>query len=236
MAVIKPSALISDIKGRINGSVFQKGTAGITMRTQTGVINRNTPNQRLIKNEIAVLAGAWQDLTDRNRENWEAYSVYRKQPTKKFSDRFMNGHALFVHTNLYRRIYSTTNALIGETILETPFYTDRPEQIEALSMTNHSHTSFVTTNRVLAAATELIIAYVSFPGSSSANWIRRKTRMINFTSVNGSEQDLAEDIYVKYGQLPQAGRYVNIKLMIMDKATGVLSYLTEKKVIVIQGV
>src|SRR3972149_2337274 len=111
MARIQTSALISNISGKINGSVFQRNQGGLIMRNQSGKINSNTLRSNSQKVGLADIQGNWQLLTDGQRLLWQTYAIYLNKKQKKNPTLNINGQQLFININAIRYALSSDNAL-----------------------------------------------------------------------------------------------------------------------------
>lgn len=89
MANIKYGAIITEIKGKVGGSVFQSNKAGFTMKNKNrggtrtgGIFKGDFPTQRLF---FSSAIKNWSQITDANRASWSAL-VGTWQFYNKFGD------------------------------------------------------------------------------------------------------------------------------------------------------
>lgn len=108
MAKIKTSALISDIRNKLNGSTFQGSRTGLVLRTNAITTRGATAPQLVRRGTTARLAAMWAELTEEQRKMWAARAeTYTRENT--FGDRTKyNGYSLFVRSNFYRRMMELT--------------------------------------------------------------------------------------------------------------------------------
>lgn len=85
MAKIKYSALVSDMRGKLNGSVMSKNRSGSYVRNKVTPLNPQTPAQLLIRGIFSEITKGWSQLTDVQRQSWEN-SVEAFQGTNIFGD------------------------------------------------------------------------------------------------------------------------------------------------------
>lgn len=75
MAIFTPSALIDEIKGRINGDVFQMWKGLIVRRRGTFPRNPRSSIQQKSRGYLAELAGDYDGLTDGQKVGWCNYAT-----------------------------------------------------------------------------------------------------------------------------------------------------------------
>jgi hypothetical protein len=99
MPKIKLSALISDIKGKSNGSVFSKNKSGVYFRNNPSGGGKKSAKWDRQKSILGSLASQWKDLSTAQKEAWnDAVTSY--QTTNAFGDiRIPSGYELFMRLN-----------------------------------------------------------------------------------------------------------------------------------------
>lgn len=104
MAKIKTSAIVSDIRNKLNGSTFQGSRTGLVLRTNAITTRGATAPQLVRRGTTARLAAMWAELTEEQRRMWAARAeTYTRENT--FGDRTkFNGYSLFVRSNFYRQM------------------------------------------------------------------------------------------------------------------------------------
>jgi hypothetical protein len=113
MAKVKFSALMSDLRGKVNGSVFQKGRFGMILRTKTSPVQRNTPEQSQAKMLLTEYAQKWRTLDPDVMKAWNA-AVEDFKTTDVFGDSMVpTGLNLYVQLNV-------NLSLIGQAELTKP--------------------------------------------------------------------------------------------------------------------
>lgn len=97
---IKLSALISDARGKLNGSYISRDNSGHVLRNK--MRPTGTASIAQVRNRIAFqyIARRWDAITEQCRNEWRAYAL--TQPYKNiFGDtRYLSGIAMFIKTNL----------------------------------------------------------------------------------------------------------------------------------------
>lgn len=100
MASVQYGSIITEIKGKLQGQVFQGGNVGNILRNK-GYISGNGVNRRNIQNnKLAAITAAWKTLTDAERLTWDAL-----KPSWIFYNKFGasyqgNGFQIYTACNL----------------------------------------------------------------------------------------------------------------------------------------
>lgn len=99
MPKIKLSGLISDIKGKANGSVFARNSGGLYYRNNPSGGGQKTNTWALAKAKLSSLSGKWRHLTQDQRIAWNN-AVSNFSTVGAFGDeRIPSGYELFMRLN-----------------------------------------------------------------------------------------------------------------------------------------
>lgn len=102
MATIKFSALVNDMRGKLNGSVFSATKAGNVLRNRAVATIHNSIRWTNHKSRFAPVVQAWRSLSKEEQEAWDdsALSVIRQN---KVGDTYtLTGYNYFTSVNLLR--------------------------------------------------------------------------------------------------------------------------------------
>lgn len=114
MARIKYSALVSDMRNKLNGSVLSKNRAGSYVRNKTTPVNPQTQFQQLQRQRLGALSTQWGSITQPQRQSWIA-STSSFPYTDIFGDKKeLDGKSLFIKLN------SNLSNIGSPTILQAP--------------------------------------------------------------------------------------------------------------------
>lgn len=99
MSKIKYSALVSDVRNKLNGSVMSKNRYGNYIRNKTTPVNPQTTAQQNARAQLASNSQAWAGLSQAQRQAWS--SLAAELPfTDIFGDsKILAGNALFNKLN-----------------------------------------------------------------------------------------------------------------------------------------
>lgn len=99
MPKIKLSSLISDIKGKANGSVFARNSGGLYFRNNPSGGGKKSSKWSAVKSKFSSLAGKWRALSPQQRQSWNE-SVNNFNTVNAFGDaRIPSGYELFIRMN-----------------------------------------------------------------------------------------------------------------------------------------
>lgn len=99
MAKILTTAIVADIRNKLNGSVFSKNKGGAYIRTKVTPVNPQSVAQQNVRNHLSTNSQAWRGLTEAQRQGWN-----NAAPNFPYTDIFGNikqlsGFQLYVKLN-----------------------------------------------------------------------------------------------------------------------------------------
>lgn len=195
MAKIKFSALVSDLRGKLNGSVFSKNRSGNYIRNKVTPVNPQTAAQSRVRSMFGKISQAWRSLSDAQRASWNN-SVQKFAETDIFGDmRNPSGKALFqkLNQNLLLVGQSMLNSCpspadVGSFSIESVVFN---EEQGGLTLTTVSDGSLLT---YTVEATP--------PLSSGQTFAKNSFRRIGvYSSTGDTPIQLLEDYEAKFGTL-----------------------------------
>lgn len=113
MAKVKFSALVSEMRNKLNGSVFSKNRAGNYLRNKVTPVNPQTSFQTAVRAALTAASQAWRALTEAQRTAWNA-AVSNFTGTDIFGD-VKTPTGINLQNKLYLNAYT-----IGGVPLTTP--------------------------------------------------------------------------------------------------------------------
>lgn len=218
MAKVKFSALVSEMRNKLNGSVFARNRGGAYLRTKVTPVNPQSLAQVAARSLLTTFAQSWRTLTEEQREQWNSV-VDQWARTDVFGD-VVNPSG----STLYTRLNINISNAGGSTIVSPP----SPVGADALTLL--TVTADVSDSQVdIAFAPGAVPAdhtmYVEAtpmlsPGISNAN---SKFRKIATVAAAGATPFDAYTAYVaKYGNLV-AGQKLFVRAKFINKLTGEVS-------------
>jgi hypothetical protein len=113
MAKVKFSALISEMRNKLNGSVFARNRGGAYLRTKVTPLNPQTAAQVAARSLLASFSQSWRSLTEAQRNAWNSV-VDQWATTDVFGD-IVNPSGSTLYTRLNINV-----SLAGGSALVTP--------------------------------------------------------------------------------------------------------------------
>lgn len=102
MALVKYSAIISNIRGSIGSATFQVQLGGNVLRSKPRPSNRNTPEQSIIRQNIKTVQAAWSALTSEQRSSWFNFLSFVPSYQRRSPGVQLTGFTLFLRYNSIR--------------------------------------------------------------------------------------------------------------------------------------
>ena len=100
MAKVKFSALISEMRNKLNGSVFSRNRGGSYLRTKVTPTNPQTAAQVAARSLLTSFSQSWRGLTEAERDSWRSV-VDQWSTTDVFGDVINpSGATLYIRLNI----------------------------------------------------------------------------------------------------------------------------------------
>ena len=214
MARVKYGAIITGIKGKVGGTVFQGGRSG-------GVMKNNTTRRKIVENggvggdvdvkqvrriNFSSATKAWSFLTDGERNSWSALiGVWT------FIDKFGD-----VYDGTAFQIFTAAN--INRLFLGTAVLNVAPVKIDAinfgLTLSDYSLSgSWDLTRATVPNETQYLVMSASVPANASKNASSLSFRLIGFTQfVTAGTDNIKVNYGNSYNYQPPLGSFVYLKV------------------------
>ena len=112
MAKILTTAIVADIRNKLNGSVFSKNRYGAYVRTKVTPVNPQTDAQQNVRNRLSTNSQAWRGLTEPQRQGWIDAAINFPFTDIYGNTKILSGQALYVKLN--NNLASIGSALIAD--------------------------------------------------------------------------------------------------------------------------
>lgn len=219
MAKIKYSALVSEMRNKLNGSVLSKNRYGSYVRNKVTPVNPQTSyqlNQRAI---LSSLSSAWRGLTQAQRDEWQ--EAANNQPiTDIFGDtKILSGQAFFVSRNLN---------LVGSgtPLISAP---GQPVNVPLVSISSMSvgvvagvldAAEFTISPAAVPAGYKLIV-YATPGYSPGKSFVKNQYRKLGTFTPAGGVVDVTSAYSARFGS-PTIGDKVSVRCALVANTTGQL--------------
>lgn len=216
MARIQTSGLITDISGKVRGSVFQRSQSGLILRSQPGIRRPYSGLQVFNKIGITEIMNAWTTLTQSQRNQWSVYATYRSIPQKKNPTRLINGHQIFIRENKFRYSMHDHGAIFTPYIHTTPILLPPPNAAMVNSITLSGVALLIDHSPTVNQVTQAITFEVSRPITESVQSSYTKRQLVKAFTTSGTVQNIGAAYEVAYGRLPIVGEWLSISAIFYD--------------------
>jgi len=227
MAKIKLSAVVSEVRGKLNGSVFSKNRGGAYMRTKVTPVNPQTAAQMAVRSALTNLSQSWRGLTVAQRLAWNG-AVSNFTGTDIFGDiKTPSG------INLYQKLNLNLNA-IGEAPIATPPVAVSVGFVSSLTITPAAGagTCGCAFTTVGESADQTVIVEATPCLSAGKDFVKSEYRQIGtFAGDAPTPQAIGAMITAKFGAMT-AGQKIFVRLKFVDKNTGVSGQYSSASAIV----
>lgn len=231
MALIRVSGLISDIIGKIGGTVFQRTQGGLTARNQSAPINSNTLRSNKHKVNTVSIQSQWQLLTIAERNQWSTYATFLNKKQKKNPNLSINGHQLFINVNAIRYDMTLTSLIFQPPLLSTPTMVPVPLPISIVTLVINFGQMVFTLSRNVLTANDVIILYLSRPLTASQTTSNVKTILMKSSTIDGPEFDPTSYYETVYGRKLIVGEWVQTRIAIWDTTSNNYSSFDVQRVL-----
>ena len=113
MGVVKYSALVSDISGKVGGNIFSRNGSGSYVKTFKKPINPNTTKQQTVRAQMATLVASWKSLTPAQQQLWIDIAPQYPYQNRMGESSTYTGQQLYIKLNMNLQV-------VGATLLTTP--------------------------------------------------------------------------------------------------------------------
>ena len=228
MAKVKYSALVSDMRNKLNGSVLSKNRAGNYIRNKTTPVNPQTASQQANRQQLGSLSSSWNGLTESQRASWRS-AVASFPYTDIFGDRKeLDGKSLMIKLNL-----NLLNAGQAQ-ITSAPASVAIPElAITSGAATVADGVSLVITPAVIPAGYSLLV-YATPPVNGGVYFVKNRYRLLGTATAAAGAVDLETLYNNKFGALSagDVGKAVSVRCALVSNTTGQLGVGVDVRIIV----
>lgn len=223
MALIKLTAIVDNISGKLNGTVFAKNKGGNYMRSKSKPSNPKTSAQMAVRAQFGAISAAWKNLTESARSAWRESASSFPYINRLGDTKILSGFALHQKLN-------TNLDLIGEAALTFPPEPKTPVNFGVITVTAvYDKIKDESILKILALQSSVdtnskTLIYATPPLSAGVENFENKLRLIGINPSNAFDSAYdANDLYeAVFGQLP-VGAKVGIKLQNISTESGMTS-------------
>jgi hypothetical protein len=190
MAKVKFSALISEMRNKLNGSVFSRNRAGNYLRNKVTPVNPQTAFQTAVRALLTDASQSWRELTQAFRDAW--YSATSNfTGTDIFADvRTPSG------SNLYAKLFINASNVGDTPLSQPPAVISSPGIVEngLIFNTGISVLTFTDIAMAIPANTALLVR-ASAGMSAGRRFVKGRSRILIYYYTGA---DLDTNIWAQY--------------------------------------
>lgn len=225
MARIKTSAIISDIRGKLAGSVFQGTKSGLVLKN----ISFNPIKASDKRNKSLITAqhvhNAWRTLTVLQRNIWQSFADYAKAIQKNDKSKILSGNELFFKVNFIRLVYN-------HAILISPEFSKCNFFNYTATVYLSSSQLFFETSRTMLPLNEFIVLKMSNPLLPSVNSASSKLRIIPIQTAAQTIFDITALYLSVFYRMPVSGNALFFSYTNCNLKTGLSPKSLTQKIII----
>lgn len=227
MARIKYSALVSDMRNKLNGSVLSKNRAGSYVRNKTTPVNPQTGFQQAVRQRLGALSTEWGALTQPQRQSWIA-STASFPYTDIFGDKKeLDGKSLFVKLN------SNLSNVGNPTIQQAPASVGVP----VFGIVNATFSPgatglddlLITVSAPTVPVGFKLAIYATPAVKPGVEFVKNKFRFIGTATATGSNVDATALYNERFGGIFPAGYGMQIRVALVSTTSGQMGVPTGVK-------
>jgi hypothetical protein len=213
MARIKYSALVSDMRNKLNGSVLSKNRAGSYVRNKTTPVNPQTSFQQAQRQRLGSLSTGWGGLTQAQRQSW--LSATSSFPyTDIFGDKKeLDGKSLYIKLNSNLENVGSAQIDVAPASVGIPVFGVTGALVTPGGISADSFTVDVSSATVPAGFA--LAVYATPPIKPGVSFVKNKYRFIGVATVTAGVADITDAYNARgFGEFPAGyGAYVRAVLV-----------------------
>jgi hypothetical protein len=214
MAKIITTAIVADIRNKLNGSVFSKNRYGSYVRTKVSPVNPQTTAQQAVRQRLGNNSSAWRGLTDAQRLSW-----INAAPNFPFTDIFGNSQTLSGQA-LYVKLNNNIIMAGGSAMTTAPTPIGISSMVVTGLVSDVSSTTVTLTISVATVPVGFALAVFATPQiTAGRNYVTNRYRYLGNFTATANDVTLYTAYVAKFGAIV-AGMKVFVKAFLISTTTG----------------
>lgn len=228
MGKIKYSALVQEMRNKLNGSVASKNRYGNYFRNKTTPVNPQSSFQQNQRARLSSVSQAWGGLTDAQRQSFA--TLAQNHPFRDiFGDTMTyDGKAMFSKVNLNLLTAGQAMILSALPFVEVPFVA-----VDSVAST-------VATGTVISLSVQTapvgftVIVEATPPLPATINFVKNRYRSLGAQTVVTGDIDLQSDYATRFGAPTSAdvGKRIHVRVFLVSNTTGQVSIASEGSAVI----
>ena len=225
MAIIQYTAIVNQLRGKLNGSQFNKGRTSYTLQSKASQTKQVKGKQSAARSEFAFVQHSWKALPPSTKQAWAQVAINNPDTDRFGQPVTLSGYNKYIQCVLRAR---TT----GWMPVDPPITNPAPAfSFSALNVTGLAFAQDIAGNVSASGTIEIsspqistdfvISAYLSYPYSSGiTQYYNTYVKMWNERSNLNIVIQFDENIAGRY-PMPQPGQIVEFKFIVIWLGNGV---------------
>lgn len=209
------STILSDARGKLNGSVFSRNRYASIIRNKTSPVQPSSPYSSTQRMQLASLSASFRALTVAQIAAWNAATANFPRTNAFGQTYYMSGLNLFVGINKNR-------SNLGMPLLSTPPEPPALPTFTAVIGALDATVFEVTATLVAGSATGVELMYrATAPVGKGISFVKDRLRLVHHaTFVSGTNVDIITQYTGRFGA-PEPGQVIWVEVVAVNKDTGV---------------
>ena len=237
MALIKLTAIVDNISGKLNGTVFARNKGGHYMRSKSNPTNPRTTPQSIVRGVLGSISSKWRALTQGQRDAWDGAAPDFPYQNRMGDTKILSGFSLFMKLN--QNIFNAGAGITALVNPPAPVEVSQPIFVGGSFGVNAAGTAVslaeIDLEFVQSGEPARAILFVTPPMSAGiknfSNRLRKLDNAVIPSSGGTTSFDIGSDYQDKFG-VPQEGAKIGYAVRIVSTVTGQASPLVTGEVIV----
>jgi hypothetical protein len=215
MARVEFSSVVTSIRGKVGGSVFQRNRSGYSLKNKSTNVDSASIKQIASRGYVSQVQTAWRSLSDSGRNEWDIFANFKPVKNRNNSNVNLSGYQLFLKYNLIR-------LQAGYTILTSITYSQITNLDVAVSFLVDSITDFVAFVDLNFDSNYGCLLMTSSPRNYSYPVKARSYKVLIPDYITNNTLHITQVFLDTFGVLPANLSWLAYKLIIFDIAQPVI--------------
>lgn len=224
MAIVKFSAIISSVTGKLSGNTFSSNRGVATLSTNQNRTRRTASNTIANRRKFSNLATKWRSLTTIQRNTWIQLNNSHVVQLPLKNNQVRTPFQLFQYINNFR-------LMIGQTLITTAPTGDFSVNYYYLNVTWSTANNAILFRYLIQpnSGQSMLWFFASSPQKQPRSKALNNYKYIGSRIISVSTDNTINDIYLSvYSSLPKVGEYVKFRVFagrrLLSTPTGIFYF------------
>lgn len=227
MAKIKYSALVQEMRNKLNGSVMSKNRYGNYVRNKTTPVNPQTSFQQNQRARLSSVSQAWAGLTASARSAFAALAENHPFVDIFGDQRKLDGKAMFSKLSLNRLSAGQTILTSAPVLTGVPFLAIT--QVDAAFEVGVGTTVSIAFDEQTVPVGFTLIVQATPALPATIGFVKNRYRELGTAAIVTGDANVSVIYADRFGDLSaaDAGKFVHVRAFLVDTATGQVGIASE---------